>query len=86
MALVLEEADETEFWIELVQETAESHSSEIRALLTESRELVSIFSASFRTVSGQRRQTSTTARLREADTRSPDHPIIRSPDLPTITK
>lgn len=52
IALVLEEADETVFWLELMAETTITHSEQIRELLAEARELVAIFAASHRTASG----------------------------------
>ena len=76
IALVPEEADETAFWIELLEETADSHAPEIRELLAECRELVSIFSASHRTASAPRRTRPPTPQGSSAE-RTPDRAITR---------
>jgi four helix bundle protein len=49
MSVVLEEADETAFWLELMEETDTVASERTQALLKESNELASIFGASIRT-------------------------------------
>lgn len=77
IAVVLEESDETVFWIELLEETAQSHGPEIRELLAESRELVSIFSASHRTASAPRRSLRPATTLPDSAKRTPDRPITR---------
>jgi four helix bundle protein len=61
MAVVVEEADESVYWLELMAEPRAS--DEMRALLREANELRAIFAASHRTV------TSRQVALREADTR-----------------
>src|SRR4051812_2313956 len=50
LALVIEESDETVFWLELLSESVTSSTDQIAALLRESEELVAIFAASHRTV------------------------------------
>jgi four helix bundle protein len=50
LALVIEESDETVFWLELLSESVTSNPDQITALLRESQELVAIFAASHRTV------------------------------------
>jgi four helix bundle protein len=50
LGIVLEEADETVFWLELIQEAAIFPEIKLRALLGEANELVSIFVSSVRTV------------------------------------
>ncbi len=49
MSVVLEEADESAFWLELLSETGVVRSERIQALLKETNELVAIFVASLRT-------------------------------------
>jgi four helix bundle protein len=49
MGVVLEEADETAFWLELLIETAVVPKSRVEDLLAETNELVRIFSASKQT-------------------------------------
>ena len=54
LSVVVEEADETVFWLELMNELGSS--DEIRSLLREAHELLAIFAASHRTVTiGARR-------------------------------
>jgi len=52
MSVVLEEADESAFWLELMAETDTVESDRTEALLKESNELAAIFGASLRTVKG----------------------------------
>jgi four helix bundle protein len=52
MGIVLEEADESLFWLELLEESGIAPPEKLRPLLKESNELVSIFVASLRTVKG----------------------------------
>jgi len=52
MGIVLEEADESLFWLELLVESGIAVSEKLRPLLKESDELVSIFVASLRTAKG----------------------------------
>jgi len=54
MGVVLEEADETVFWLELLGETGVIREARTKDLLKEANELVAIFGASLRT-SKQRR-------------------------------
>ncbi|MBI1741138.1 MAG: four helix bundle protein [Acidobacteriales bacterium] len=49
MGIVLEEADETVFWLELLGETGIVRAQRTRDLLKEANELVAIFGASLRT-------------------------------------
>jgi hypothetical protein len=52
MGIVLEEADESLFWIELLVESGIAAREKLGPLLKESDELVSIFVASLRTAKG----------------------------------
>jgi four helix bundle protein len=52
LGIVLEEADETVFWLELVQELALFPEAKLRDLISEANELVSIFVSSVRTAKG----------------------------------
>jgi four helix bundle protein len=52
LGLVLEEADETVFWLELMLETGVFPAARLTALLKEANELTSIFVASLRTAKG----------------------------------
>jgi four helix bundle protein len=52
MGLVLEEADESLFWLELLVESGIAARDKLAALLKESGELASIFVASLRTAKG----------------------------------
>jgi four helix bundle protein len=52
LGVVLEEADETLFWLELLIESGVAHSENTAPLLREANELVSIFVASLRTAKG----------------------------------
>lgn len=54
MSIVLEETDETAFWLELLHETEVVHFERIRSLLAEANELAAIFGASLRTCKNQR--------------------------------
>ena len=49
MNVVVEEADETAFWLELLVESALVRESQMKPLLTEANELLAIFSASLST-------------------------------------
>ena len=49
MGIVVEEADETVFWLELLIETSIVRKELVEELLTEGNELVAIFAASHRT-------------------------------------
>ena len=49
MSIVLEEADETAFWLELMAETDTVDGERTKSLLKETNELVAIFGASIRT-------------------------------------
>ena len=52
LGIVLEEADETLFWLELLIESGAAHPDKTAPLLKEANELVSIFVASLRTAKG----------------------------------
>jgi four helix bundle protein len=52
LGIVLEEADESLFWLELLLDSGVVQPDQIRTLLREANELVSIFVASLRTVKG----------------------------------
>jgi four helix bundle protein len=52
LGIVLEEADETLFWLELLVDAGIVSPEKIRAALNEANELVSIFVASLRTAKG----------------------------------
>jgi four helix bundle protein len=59
IGIVVEEADETVFWLELLVETGVVKADKMESLLIEANELLAIFAASQRTArsSGTRRQT-----------------------------
>lgn len=52
LGVVLEEADETLFWLELLVESGVAHADRIAPLVSEANELVCIFVASLRTAKG----------------------------------
>ena len=52
LGIVLEEADETLFWLELLIESGAANREKTAPLLREANELVSIFVASLRTAKG----------------------------------
>lgn len=52
MGIVLEETDETAFWLELMQEAGIFLESKLRSLNKEANELTAIFVASIRTAKG----------------------------------
>src|SRR5262245_3910948 len=52
LGIVLEEADETQFWVELLIDSGIVSPEKVKTLLQESNELVAIFVASLRTVKG----------------------------------
>ena len=54
LGTVVEEADETVFWLELLGETEIADLSQIKDLLQEASELLAIFSASRRTAKAKR--------------------------------
>jgi four helix bundle protein len=49
LGIVLEEADESVFWLELIEETGLVGPDKLRSLLNEAEELTAIFVASLRT-------------------------------------
>jgi four helix bundle protein len=73
VGVVLEEADETEFWLELLIETGIIEAVKLQNLLAETRELVRIFSSSQITAKSRQK-----ARSRpQGITQSPDRPITQ---------
>jgi four helix bundle protein len=58
MSVVLEEADETVFWLELLVETSIIREARLRDLLTEANELLAIFAASLWTAKQKRKSQS----------------------------
>jgi four helix bundle protein len=52
LGIVLEEADETVFWLELIQEAEVFQKETVQALTAEANELVAIFVSSLRTTKG----------------------------------
>ena len=52
LGIVLEEADETTFWLELVQDAGIFSDQRLQGLLQEANELVAIFVTSIRTAKG----------------------------------
>jgi len=67
VGIVMEEADETVFWLELITESGMLPKSRLEPLLQESRELAAIFTASFGT-----------ARRKRPITQLPDYTITQS--------
>jgi four helix bundle protein len=53
IGVVVEEADETVFWLEMLELAGLLHSDLLHPLLTEANELLKIFSASFQTASAK---------------------------------
>ena len=49
IAIVAEEADESVFWLELMEETKVLNAKQLEEILKEARELAAIFSASHKT-------------------------------------
>jgi len=54
MGIVAEEADESVFWLELIEETRILNPKQLEEILKEARQLAAIFSASHKTARGQR--------------------------------
>lgn len=50
LGTVLEEADESLYWLEIIQEVQLSDAPDVNELLTEASELTSIFAASIKTI------------------------------------
>jgi len=93
MGTVVEEADETQLWIELLPEAHPGLDGVLqRSLLKEATELVAIFTASHRTATAnleRRKAEKKKARVKPSTraqnypiTRLPDYPITRLPDYP----
>ena len=56
LAVVAEEADESELWLRILRRTGLQASTAVSALEREAHELASIFTASLRTARGQRKR------------------------------
>src|SRR5947209_15186471 len=54
IGIVAEEADESVFWLELIEETKILNPKQLEEMLKEARQLAAIFSASHKTARGQR--------------------------------
>ena len=54
LGIVLEEADETLFWLELLADAGVAHPDRLRFPLQEANELVAIFVASLKTAKGSK--------------------------------
>ena len=54
IGIVAEEADESVFWLELIEETKILNAKQLERILKEARELAAIFSASHKTARGHR--------------------------------
>jgi len=70
MGVVLEEADETLFWLEMLVDSNVMDRQQLCNLMSEGEQLVRIFSASLVTA----------RKPRAGPSSSPDHQITRSPD------
>ena len=67
VGIVMEEADETVFWLELIAESGMLPISRLHPLLKEARELAAIFTVSYGT-----------ARSKKSITQLPDYPVTQS--------
>ena len=76
LGIVVEESDETIFWLELLVDSGIVPETKLRELMNEANQLLSIFSSSRRTAKNLwvKKDLNLTYR-------SPDHPITGSPDL-----
>lgn len=54
LGIVAEEADESVFWLEMIEESKMLNPKRLEEILREARELAAIFSASLRTAKGNR--------------------------------
>jgi four helix bundle protein len=72
MGMVIEEADESVFWLELLADSGVVPKHRLENLSIEANELVAIFVASQQTAEGKR------TKMKRAFPCSPDHPITRS--------
>jgi len=87
IGVVVEEADESLGWLELIAQVQLAGGPELVWLLGESRELVAIFGSSYATAKEKDRLDRQEKRTRRSksrlsnnpDRRSPDHPIADSP-------
>ncbi len=77
MGVVIEEADETVFWLEFLIEAEVVPKSKLDALLAETNELVRIFSASRQTAQ-KRRSKNVTSKRNDAAVQSLNRPITKS--------
>jgi len=73
IGIVIEEADESQFWLELLVDGGIIPEHPLENLYVEANELVAIFVAS--------QKTARKGRTNVVSSRSPDHPITRSPDI-----
>src|SRR5690242_2602648 len=64
MSVVVEENDETVFWLELLRETGITPASRLSRLLPEANELLAIFAASLWTAKNKRKHPSSMASMR----------------------
>jgi four helix bundle protein len=64
LAVVIEEADETAFWLELLGDSGELPREKIAAVLDEARQLVRIFSASKRTTKARMKMENEKSKLK----------------------
>jgi len=55
VAIVLEEADESHYWLEILQESGVCAEKSIHGLMQEANELIAIFAASHKTARGDQR-------------------------------
>jgi len=76
IGVVLEEADETEFWLELLVDVGIIESGKMKDLLTEAGELIRIFSAPQQTSRKRRAKQSPNRSI----TQSPNGPVTQSLD------
>jgi four helix bundle protein len=56
IAIVLEEADETHYWLEMLHASGVFAGDSVHSLMREANELVAIFAASCKTARGERRK------------------------------
>ena len=82
LGTVVEEADESLGWLELIEQVPITTSSELVWLLGEAKELVAIFGSGYATArekdERERAEKKRRSRARKANPQSPDHPIADS--------
>ena len=73
LSLIVEEADESLFWLEMLRDSGESAESEVVPLIDEFSQLLKVFSASLRTArmnwSAQRQTNGATTRINKSTSR-----------------